>query len=129
MKSDLTQSQVKALLLVASTARQPPRAPYADLVDTAANEATTVDELTEIKEQAKTFLTAAPDRRHRAAATLLYHVAVAAALVRHDAAISGRPIHRQQKLYEQYAATWAEHPIGGLFREAARRAAGTHTSE
>jgi hypothetical protein len=129
MKPDLTKSQVKALLLVASRARRPAARPYSDLVDKAANETTTVQELAGIKEQAKAFLKEAADRRHRDAATLVYHLAVAAAFVRHDAAISGRPIQKQQKLYEQFAATWADHPIGQLFREAARRAAGTNASE
>ena len=129
MKSSLSESQVKALLIVASKPRRPSTAPYADLLDQAARETTTVQELAGIKEQAKGFLQEAPDSRHRDAATLLYHVAVAAAFVRHGAQISGRPMRKQQHLYEQFADTWADHPIGQLFREAARRAAGTDTPE
>jgi hypothetical protein len=129
MKSDLSESQVKALLIVAAKSGRPSTAPYADLLEKAAQEATTVEELTGIKEQAKGFLRETADRRHRDAATLLYHVAVAAAFVRHGAAISGRPMHKQQKLYEKFAATWAAHPIGQLFREAARRVPGTDTAE
>ena len=128
MKSDLTGSQVKALFLVAAQSRRTPGVPYSDLLDKAADDATTVQELTAIKEQAKGFLTKVADRRHRDAATVLYHAAVAAAYVRHGAAISGRPIRKQQKLYETFASTWAEHPIGRLFREAARRAAATDAS-
>ena len=129
MKSDFSESQVKALLIVASKSRRPSTAPYSALLDKAADETTTVQELAGIKEQAKGFLREAADSRHREAATLLYHVAVAAAFVRHQAAISGRPMRKQQKLYETFAATWAGHPIGQLFREAARRVAGAITPE
>jgi hypothetical protein len=127
MKSGLSESQVKALLIVASKSRPPSRAPYADLLDQAAKATTTVQELAGIKEQAKGFLKDPPDNRHREAARLLYHVSVAAALVRHGAAISGRPIRKQLDLYAKFATTWAGHPIGELFREAACRLAGTHT--
>jgi hypothetical protein len=124
MKSDLTGDQIKALLIVASKSR-PAVAPYSDLVDQAASQETTVLELAGLKEQAKAFLLQPRDNRHREAATLLYHLAVAAALVRHGAAISGRPLHKQLKRYEEFAAAWGEHPIGQLFREAARLAVRT----
>jgi len=129
MKSHLSESQVKALLIVASKPRRPSTSPYADLLDKAAKETTKVEELAAIKEEAKAFLKEAADSHHRDAATLLYHVAVAAAFVRHGAAISGRPMRKQQELYEKFAATWAGHPIGRLFREAALRVAGTNTPE
>ena len=128
MKSSLSESQVKALLIVASKSRPRSPAPYAGLLDEAVKETTTVQELASIKEQAKVFLKEA-DSRHRDAATLLYHVAVASAFVRHGAEISGRPMRKQHQLYEKFADTWAGHPIGQLFREAARRAAGTDTPE
>ena len=129
MKADLSESQVKALLIVASKSRRPSTAPYSDLLDKAAKETTTLQELAGIKEQAKAFLKGAPDRRHRDAATLLYHATVAAAFVRHGAEISGRPMRKQQQLYEQFAETWVGHPIGQVFREAALRVAGTNTPE
>jgi hypothetical protein len=129
MKFDLSESQVKALLILASKWRSPAPAPYFDLLDQAAKETTTVQELAGIKDQAKGFLKDAPDTRHREAARLLYHVSVAAAVVRRGAAISGRPMHKQQDLYAKFAATWAGHPIGELFREAARRVARTNTPE
>ena len=129
MKSDLSESQVKALLIVAAKSRRPSTAPYSDLLDQAAKDTTTVQELAGIKEQAKGFLKEAADTRHRDAAALLYHVTVAAAFVRHGAAISGRPMGKQQALYERFAETWGDHPIGQLFREAARRVAGRHTPE
>jgi len=129
MKSGLNESQVKALLIVASKSRRRSTAPYAGLLDEAVKETTTVQELAGLKEQAKGFLKEPADRRHRDAATLLYHVAVAAAFVRHGAQISGRPMRKQQPLYQQFADTWAGHPIGQLFREAVRRAAGTDTPE
>jgi len=129
MKSDFSESQVKALLIVASKSRRPSTAPYTDLLDKAVKDTTTVQELASIKDRAKGFLEEAADKRHHDAATLLYHVSVAAAFVRHGAAISGRPMRKQQALYEQFAATWAGHPIGELFREAARRVAGTDAPE
>jgi len=129
MKSDFSESQVKALLIVATKSRRPSTAPYSGLLDQAAKETTTVQELASIKEQAKAFLKEAADSRHRDAATLLYHVAVASAFVRHGAEISGRPIRKQQQLYEKFAETWAGHPIGELFREAARRVAGIDPPE
>ena len=129
MKSGLTESQVKALLIVASKSRRPSAAPYSELVDAAASETATVEQLTAIKEQAKGLLEGAADDRQRDAAMLLYHVAVAAAFVRHGAAISGRPMHKQQKLYEKFAVAWAEHPIGRLFREAAHRVAPSDAPE
>jgi hypothetical protein len=129
MKSDLSESQVKALLIVAAKSRPPSTAPYFDLLDQAAKETTTVQELAGIKEQAKGFLKDPPDNRHREAARLLYHVTVAAAFVRHGAEISGRPMRKQQQLYEKFAETWAGHPIGHVFREAALRVVGTNTPE
>ena len=78
-----------------------------------------------LKDLAKVFMTQADDRPHREAARLLYHAAVAAAFVRHAAAISGRPMHKQLDLYERLAQTWAGQPIGELFGEAVARVAGS----
>jgi hypothetical protein len=122
----LTGPQVKALLLVASDSPDASSPlPHMDLVERAARETTTVEELTALKEQAKSFAKDAADGRHRDGAQLLYHVAVAAAFVHHGAAISGRPMRKQHTLYEELAAKWSEHPIGRLFRDAADRVAGT----
>jgi hypothetical protein len=123
MKPHLTESQVKALLIVASKSRRPSVSPYSALLDKAIDRHTSVDELTGIKEQAKGFLKESGDGSRRDAATLLYHVAVAAALMYHAASISGRPMHKQQRLYEKFAETWAGHAIGQLFHDAARRVA------
>jgi len=129
MRSDLSDVLVKSLFIVASKSRRPPAGPYADLLDRAVAPATSVEELTGLKEQAKAFLKVAGDRRHRDAATLLYHAAVAAAFVHHGVTISGRPMRRQQGLYEKFAAAWEGRPIGRLFREAARRVAGQSAEE
>jgi hypothetical protein len=93
------------------------------LLETATHETTPVQELTRIKELAKALMKEAADGRHLEAARLLYHLAVAAAFVHHDAEISGRPMRKQQLLYERFAETWAAQPIGQLFREAATRVA------
>ena len=122
MKTDFTRAQVKALLLVASKTRPGEANPYADLLEAAIKETTPVAELAQIKEQAKTYLKDAPDRRHREAATLLYHAAVASAFVHHSALISGRPMRKQEALYKQFADAWDGRPLGRIFREAAARA-------
>jgi hypothetical protein len=123
MKTDLSHSQVKALLVVATKSRRPSADPYADLLDVAAQQTTLVPELMSIKERAKVLIGEAADTRHRDAATLLYHAAVAAAFVHHGAEISGRPMHKQQAVYERFAETLAGQPLGELFREAASRVA------
>jgi len=99
------------------------------LLDKAIDETTPVEELARIKELAKTLIKDAADHAHRESAQLLYHVSVAAAFVRQGASISGRAMRKQQALYEQYAAKWAGHPIGRLFRDAADRVADANASE
>jgi hypothetical protein len=123
MKTDLSHSQVKALLVVAAKSRRASADPYADLLEVAAQPTTPVQELTSIKERAKVLIGEAADTRHRDAATLLYHAAVAAAFVHHGAEISGRPMHKQQTVYERFAEKFAGQPLGRLFREAASRVA------
>ena len=147
----LTATQLKTLLLVASESRlssdaaPDERATEAArllaemtdaggrsrsaLLDTAIDETTLVEELARIKDVAKTLIKDAADQAHRESAQLLYHVSVAAAFVRHGASISGRPMRKQQVLYEQYAEKWAGHPIGRLFRDAADRVADKIPSE
>ena len=93
------------------------------LLDKAIDETTPVEELARIKELAKTLIKDAADHAHRESAQLLYHVSVAAAFVRQGASISGRPMRKQQEVYERMAAQWPDHAIGDLFHEAAARVA------
>jgi len=123
MKTDLSHSQVKALLVVAAKSRRASDDPYADLLEVAAQPTTAVAELTRIKERAKVLIGEAADSRHRDRATLLYHAAVAAAFVHHGAEISGRPMHKQQAVYERFADKLAGQGLGQIFREAALRVA------
>jgi hypothetical protein len=148
MKTDyknLSESQVKALLIVASASGSPlplpsianlstverlltemsrtPDDSHANVLETATKPTTSVQELTRIKGLAKALMKEADDNQHLEAARLLYHLSVAAAFVHHDVAISGRPLHKQQFQYERLAETWSGHPIGQLFREAAARVA------
>ena len=97
------------------------------LLETVADPGTAVDELTRLKDLAKALIRAAPDGPAREAARLLYHSSVAAAYVHHGAEISGRPMRKQQEVYEQMAARWTGHAIGDLFAEAATLVA--HTIE
>jgi len=140
----LTGSQVKALLRVASGARPPSEEAQkpdvaeveqllgemsrvhgeganTGLLEVAMAAGTAVSELVRIKDLAKVLIEGAPDNRHREAARLLYHVAVATAFVHHGKSISGRPMLKQQVVYEQLTMTWTGHAIGRLFREAAAR--------
>ena len=121
MKRSFTESQVKALLIAASGGEPRPARPYFDLTERAVNDRTPLDELRRIKDQAKGLLENAPDAAHREGAQLLYHVAVVSAFVHHSAEISGRPMHKQQHVYERLAEAWSGHAIGALFREAVAR--------
>ena len=97
------------------------------LLEKATDPATPVDELARVKDLAKALIRVAPDGPAREAARLLYHSSVAAAYVHHGAEISGRPMRKQQEVYERMAAQWTGHAIGDLFAQAALRVA--HTIE
>jgi len=136
----LTERQLRALLMVAADphaddatatvnaadverllAEMSGSRGHGELLATAVKETTSVEELIRIKELAKGWAGDAVDSLHRDAARLLYHVAVAAAFTHHAAAISGRPLRKQQLLYEKFADAWTGHSIGRVFREAATR--------
>jgi hypothetical protein len=131
--ASLDGSRVKALLLVAlesaAQSDEPPVEKAAEavrllgssggLLDRAAAATTPVEELIRIKDRAKVLMKEAVDAPRRDAARLLYHLTVAAAFVHHGAAISGRPMSRQLRLYERFAAAWAGHAFGRLFDGAA----------
>jgi hypothetical protein len=135
----LTGSQVKELLSVAqspsaaATVEEAERlladlchahgASHPALLEKAADPATAVVELTRLKDLAKALIKIAPDGSAREAARLLYHSSVAAAYVHHGAEISGRPMRKQQEVYERMAAQWTGHAIGDLFADAAARVA------
>ena len=145
MKTGLTPSQVRALLVVASKPRGASAmslnnkiarierqlaeligasaGPRSELLNEATQVTTPVHKLRSIKEVAKAFIRKSVNRDHRDAARLLYHAAVAAAAVHHAAPISCRPMHKQRDAYERLAAAWAGHPLGRLFAGAAAHAA------
>jgi hypothetical protein len=139
--ASLDGSRVKALLLVAlessAQSAEPPDEKAAeagrqlgsrgDLLETAGTGTATVPELIRIKDQAKVLMKDAPDGPQRDAARLLYHLTVAAAFVQHGAAISGRPMSKQLRLYERFAEAWAGHAFGRLFAEAATRVRMQHS--
>ena len=129
MKTDLTRAQVRALLVVAAKSSAPSVQPYADLVASTEQASTPLAELVRIKELAKGYLTTVSDRRHRDAATLLYHAAVASAFVHHATVISGRPMRKQRLVYEQLATAWEGRLIGRIFQEAASRVAAEDANE
>jgi hypothetical protein len=143
MNAVLTRSQMRALLVVASRPRSAsatarsiarierqlaeligaPSGSRSELLNEATQAATPVQTLRNIKEVAKALIRKSVNRDHRDAARLLYHAAVAAAAVHHAAPISGRPLHKQQDVYERLASAWSGHPLGSLFERAAARAA------
>ena len=72
-----------------------------------------------IKDLAKSLAANASAETERAAATLLYHAAVAAALGGHAQNISTRSASARFELYEDLAACLAGDPLGKVFQEAA----------
>ena len=122
MNRDFTVSQLRELLTIALD-RADANGPHADALARAVAPDATIAELTEVKDTAKRLIAEAPDKGGREAAQLVYHAAVAAALVRHGAAISSRAPHKQRPVYEQLAETTADVDLRELFRAAASRIA------
>ena len=89
------------------------------LVSTTCNRETPLPALIAIKDLAKTLVPKAGSETERAAATLLYHAAVAAALGRHGRNISSRSGSARVELFEDLAAYMAGDPLGQVFQEAA----------
>lgn len=96
-------------------------APGEGLLEDAMAPTAAVPDLVRIKEAAKLLLTKAETRDDRAAATLLYSVAVAAALARYGIEISSSPAEEQRQRYESLATHHAGFALGELFRRAAER--------
>ena len=74
-----------------------------------------------IKELAKSLAGKASTEQERAAASFLYHAAVATALGRHGKNISSRSGSARSELYEDLAALMTGDPLGQVFAEAAER--------
>lgn len=91
------------------------------LLSTLCSRQTPLAALQGIKELAKTLAEKAGSEIERAAATLLYHAAVAAALAHHGRNISSRPGGARFELYDDLAALMAGDPLGQVFHEAANR--------
>ena len=123
MKSELTASQLKSLLTLALGGASRAETLYADLIERAIAADTRVEDLVALKDSAKAMAREADDRDHREAAQLLYHTAVAAAFVRHNAKISGRPMIKQLALYRELASTLPDGALRALFDAVATRIA------
>ena len=95
------------------------------LLSTVCSRETPVEALTGIKELAKTLLANASTDAHRAAATFLYHLAIAAALGRYGMNVSTVTPDSRLALYEDLASALAGDPLGEVFREAVDRVLGT----
>jgi hypothetical protein len=135
-----TNSQVKTLLLLAADVRRSPQGlgeeqakrvagqigalsdrcglPGQALLNGALSRTTSARELRDIKGLAKQLLERAETKPEREAASVVYHLAVAAALARHGLNISTRPITERSTLYRNLAAAFSGHAIGAVFRQA-----------
>jgi hypothetical protein len=140
----LTGSQLKALLMLALKRADPPASPSGDSRIAAAQAALdeltagggeltahvlariehdelSLDELRGAKDMAKRLLPAAATQPQKDAVALLYHAAVAAALVRHAEHISSQPIDVCRKIYEGFSRDLSG-PMAALFGDAAKPA-------
>jgi hypothetical protein len=91
------------------------------LLGTVASRETPIEILQGTKEMAKALMAEASSDAHRAAATLLYHAAIAAAFARFGANISSVASESRVALYEDLSSAFGADPLGDLFREAADR--------
>jgi hypothetical protein len=89
-----------------------------------ADPATSVDELRRTMENAKTYAAEALSDAHWSAATLLYHLAIAAAYAHHGANISTKPASSRLELYEDLASSLGADSLSAVFRLAADKCAG-----
>lgn len=85
------------------------------LLTSAADAATPLDALRGIKDLAKSFLPRAENQAQSAAARLLYHAAIAAALAHHGVNISSRPIESRRSLYGDLAIVLDRGTLGEVF--------------
>jgi len=79
---------------------------------------TPVDALLAIKSTAKRLAAAAEGPRQEAAATLLYHLTVAAALGRHAQNISSKAAVERLGLYKDLAAELSDDELAAIFEKA-----------
>lgn len=96
-------------------------APGEGLLEEAMAPTASVPDLVRIKEAAKVLRAKAEQRDDRDAASLLYLVAVAAALARYGIEISSSPAEEQRERYESLATRHTGFALGDLFRRAADR--------
>lgn len=89
--------------------------PVERLFDMACADGTPLMRLRSLKDLAKELTVAAQDPSHREAATLLYHLVVAAAYLRFSVNISSRPLAERESIYQYYAALHSGSGIGDIF--------------
>ncbi len=78
-----------------------------------------IEKLREQAEKAHDFAAEAADAEEWFAASFVYHVALAAAFVRYQTNLASRSMGSRTESYEDFATRLGEHPLGGLFRQAA----------
>lgn len=95
----------------------------ANLLEIVSYETTRLDKLLEVKNLAKLLVDKADTDRHRNAAILLYHAAIAAAYGRERVNLSSRPIESRLSLYDDLALALRRSPLGKVFRQSVEHAA------
>jgi hypothetical protein len=93
------------------------------LVQAVCSPDTPVDALVAIKSTAKRLAVAAEGPRQEAAATLLYHLTVAAALGRHARNISSKDPAERLGLYKDLAAELSDDELAAVFEKAVANSA------
>jgi hypothetical protein len=83
---------------------------------------TPLESHSEVKRDAKRQLReASAGKEQEEVLTLVYHAAIAAALLMHDTVISSRPPDERLALYEDFADVFAGTPVGLLFQKTAEK--------
>ena len=90
-----------------------------ELLARAGHPDSSVEQLREAMLTAQTLSAEAEDEEQWYAASFLYHLAVAAALARHRVNLSTRTPDSRIGIYEDFAASLLEDPLGEIFRGAA----------
>lgn len=90
-------------------------------LDEAADPATPLARLVELKRSAKELLGRTDDTGTRTAVILVYHAAIAAAFARYSTVISSQPLGFRLGLYDGLGAALGARPIGAVFRAAVER--------
>jgi hypothetical protein len=94
----------------------------ADLIEQASRPESSVEQLRQVMLAAQALSAEAADEEQWYASSFLYHLAIAAAFARYHVNLSGTSPGSRIALYEDFAASLLDDPLGEIFRAAADRA-------